>query len=256
MRNRRIAAQRRHKPGRWWLLGLVLVGLGLGAAWGTVVNWQDGMRSPTPAPTPDPTVVAAEPIAPNGRPQLSPLPAPAETWTCEVAVIGGSLGGVAAAAHAMQAGATTCLIELTPWLGGQISSQGVSAVDESLAMRRLENYSPTWATFKQLIASQPVELPEWVARPDLQTVADVNSCWVGKLCFPPKAGAIAAQKLLETAAQNAPESHWGTNIAFKGATFDDTGQTLTAIHAVRRTPHPPDYVPPGRFSRELAQWYS
>ena len=56
-------------------------------------------------------------------------------------VVGGSLGGVAAASHAMQSGAKTCLIEVSPWLGGQISSQGVSAVDESLTMRAKQNFS-------------------------------------------------------------------------------------------------------------------
>ena len=54
----------------------------------------------------------------NGRPTLSPLPLAEEVWTCEVVVIGGTLGGVAAAAQAMKTGVTTCLIELTPWLGG------------------------------------------------------------------------------------------------------------------------------------------
>ncbi len=48
----------------------------------------------------------------NGRPQLSPLPKAQEVWECEVVVVGGTLGGVGAAAHAMQAGAQTCLIEL------------------------------------------------------------------------------------------------------------------------------------------------
>ena len=75
------------------------------------------------------------------RNQLSPLPVPQEIWECSVVVVGGSLGGVAAASHAMKSGAKTCLIELSPWLGGQISSQGVSAVDESLKMRALGNFS-------------------------------------------------------------------------------------------------------------------
>ncbi|MEO1146542.1 MAG: FAD-dependent oxidoreductase [Cyanobacteria bacterium J06638_22] len=258
-----MVRRRKSVRGRWRkgmrLALLAVLGVGLGAATGMIVWMGNPARSPD-APqvssAESDAVEVVEAIAPNGRPQLSPLPEPEEIWTCDVAVIGGSLGGVAAAAHAMQAGATTCLIELTPWLGGQISSQGVSAIDESLAMRRLENYSPTWANFKRLIAEQPIELPNWVTQPDLNIVADVNSCWVGKLCFPPKAGAIASQALLETAAQPAPKSRWGTAIAFKGATFDESGQEITAIHAVRRTARNPDYAPVGRFSRELAQWYS
>ncbi len=194
-------------------------------------------------------------IAPNGRPNLSPLPTPEETWNCQVVVIGGSLGGIAAAAESMQAGATTCLIELTPWLGGQISSQGVAAIDESLAMRADQNFSQDWLAFKQLIAQQPVDLPDW-SSPTADTVADINRCWVGTLCFPPSAGARAAEEWLTNARPQAPESQWTVNTAFKGAEFDETGRLITAIYAVRRIPTDSSYVPSGRFSQELAEWYS
>jgi len=234
------------------LLALAVFGFGMmaGAAF-----WRANMplgRSPVSNETASPVTVAIE----NGRPQLSPLPEPKEVWTCEVAVIGGSLGGVAAAAHAMDAGATTCLIELTPWLGGQISSQGVSAIDESQAMRAMQNYAPNWVAFKDRIAQQPVTLPAKLNPQGSLVVDAINSCWVGKLCFPPEAGAIASQQYLEAAAAEAPESRWGTAIAFKGASFDATGQEITAIHAVRRIPRNPAYEPTGRFSQELASWYS
>ncbi|MEM7797416.1 MAG: FAD-dependent oxidoreductase, partial [Cyanobacteria bacterium P01_C01_bin.118] len=191
----------------------------------------------------------------NGRPNLMPLPTPKETWECEVVVVGGSLGGVAAAYHAMQFGATTCVIELTPWLGGQISSQGVSAVDESLAMRRDQNFSPSWQAFKQQIVQQTITLPKWTGQGTV-TVNDVNACWVGHLCFVPKAGAAAAQQYLEQAAKNSPNSRWQTQTAFKEATFDDSGQEIAAIHAVQRIPRDQSYEPTGYFSQELASWYS
>ena len=40
----------------------------------------------------------------NGRPNLAPLPLAEEVWECEVVVIGGTLGGVAAASYAMKSG--------------------------------------------------------------------------------------------------------------------------------------------------------
>ncbi|HCF26370.1 MAG TPA: NAD(FAD)-dependent dehydrogenase [Cyanobacteria bacterium UBA11049] len=193
-------------------------------------------------------------VTPAGFPRLSPLPQPQETWECSVIVIGGSLGGVAAASHAMQSGAKTCLIELSPWLGGQISSQGVSAVDESLTMRAKENFSLSWSNFKQLIKQQPVDISAR-ANTFLQ-VKDINSCWVGTLCFPPKAGAAAAEKLLQSSSKKAPGSRWETAIAFKGAEFDSTGKRITAIYAVRRIPRDRNYVPKGRLSQELTSWYS
>ncbi|MBD0347390.1 MAG: FAD-dependent oxidoreductase, partial [Coleofasciculus sp. Co-bin14] len=112
----------------------------------------------TPQNQPKPQTATAKAVSlvtPAGWPVVSPLPKAKEVWECEVIVVGGSLGGIAAASHAMESGAKTCLIELTPWLGGQISSQGVSAVDESLTMRQLDNDSESWLQFKQLIKEQP-----------------------------------------------------------------------------------------------------
>ena len=54
----------------------------------------------------------------------------AKTIECDVLVAGGGMGGVAAALAAARRGCRTCLIEETDWLGGQLSAQGVSALDE------------------------------------------------------------------------------------------------------------------------------
>ena len=192
----------------------------------------------------------------NGRPQLSPLPKPKQTWTCEVVVVGGTLGGVSAAAQAMQSGAQTCLIELSPWLGGQISSQGVSAIDESGAMQSAQNFGQSWQDFKQLIKDQQVDLPHWTGADSPQSVANLNSCWVGGLCFLPKAGQTASEQLLTQAAAHSPNSRWQSSTAFKGAEFDPTGRQITALYAVQRIPRQADYVPLGRPSKELPTWYS
>lgn len=190
-------------------------------------------------------------------PQMQPPPpANAEVWECEVVVIGGSLGGLAAAYHAMQSGAVTCLFELTPMLGGQISSQGVSAIDESLMMRDRQIFSTSWTHFKNVIAAQ-VALPSGIS--DLKpgaTVADANSCWVGRLCFTPTAGAAAAQAMLKEAAVFAPGSRWTTETAFKGAEFNASGDRITAVYAVKRKARDVRYIPQGRLSQEIVPWYS
>lgn len=61
------------------------------------------------------------------------------TVECDVAIVGGSLGGVAAALAAADAGASVVLNEATNWLGGQMTSQGVSAFDEH---RHIESLPP------------------------------------------------------------------------------------------------------------------
>lgn len=198
----------------------------------------------------------AQPLILNGRPQLDPKPQGAEIWECQVAVVGGSLGGVAAAAHAMATGAQTCLIEVSPWLGGQISAQGVSALDESLRMRQRQNFSPSWLRLRRLIEQQRVSLPPWTGVGAGVQVAALNSCWVATLCFPPEAGHRAAQQFLRETQVSAPASRWATMTAFKGAEFDGSGQRITAIYAVRRIPKDPVYLPKGRLSEELSDWYS
>ncbi len=49
--------------------------------------------------------------------------------TTDVLVIGGGVGGTAAGIQAARLGVKTMIVESTPWLGGMISSAGVSATD-------------------------------------------------------------------------------------------------------------------------------
>lgn len=257
MKGDRRQAQRRV---RWRnLSGLTIVMFGIGAMAGlTASRW-----SPTPSPGAGGDISPAlglrtlpEPLVFNGRPRLDPLPEAVEVWECQVAVVGGSLGGVAAAAHAMATGATTCMIEVAPWLGGQVSSQGVSALDESMRMRRANNLSPSWQRFRQLIKQQQVELPAWSSDGPTRSVAEINSCWVGTLCFPPQVGAKATEQFLLETQVMAPSSRWAAMTAFKGAEFDAAGRRITAVYGVRRVPKNADYRPTGLLSVELAEWYS
>ena len=239
-------------------LGIVLFVVLVGArSW---QSWQ-GKSSPTPALVEKGTNISssspASPVVQNngGFPQPDPVPTAKEVWECEVAIVGGSFGGIAAAGQAMQAGVQTCVIELTPWFGGQISSQAVSAIDKSQTMNSLGNFSSNWNQFKKLITQQTVDLPTWTKVPIGTKVAEINGCWVGSLCFPPNIGAKAAEAWLQKASAKSPNSRWGTGIAFKGAKFDAEGKNITAIYAVKRIPKNPAYLPKGRLSQELVPWY-
>jgi hypothetical protein len=123
-------------------------------------------------------------------------------------------------------------------------------------MRQRGNFSRHWLEFKALIESQPVHLPAWTGIPPGTRVSEINSCWVGGLCFPPQAGLQAVETWLQQAAQNAPNSRWATQTAFKGATFSADGSRIESIYAVQRQPRDPNFVPPGRLWRELVSWYS
>ena len=49
--------------------------------------------------------------------------------TTDVLVVGGGTGGTAAAIQAARRGANTVLVSEFPWLGGMLTSAGVSAPD-------------------------------------------------------------------------------------------------------------------------------
>jgi len=49
----------------------------------------------------------------------------------DIVIVGGSLGGCAAALRAASMGASVCLIETSDWLGGQYTAQGVMTPDEN-----------------------------------------------------------------------------------------------------------------------------
>ena len=55
---------------------------------------------------------------------------------CEILIAGAGLAGAATAYEALLMGKTVCLTDITDWVGGQISSQGTSALDERTTQRQ------------------------------------------------------------------------------------------------------------------------
>lgn len=66
---------------------------------------------------------------------MTVLPCCRQTWDYDVVVVGGGASGVAAGIQAARSGARTLLVEETPWLGGMLTSAGVSAVDGNFRLR-------------------------------------------------------------------------------------------------------------------------
>ena len=68
-------------------------------------------------------------------PPTPPQP-PVEDGTGTVLIIGGGSSGVCAAVQAARLGVSVILVEETPWLGGMLTSAGVSATDGNHKMRQ------------------------------------------------------------------------------------------------------------------------
>ncbi|MGC1247161.1 MAG: FAD-dependent oxidoreductase [Spirulinaceae cyanobacterium] len=111
-----------------------------------------------------------------------------ENVECEVLVVGGGLAGAATAYESLLAGRTVCLTEITDWLGGQISSQGTSALDERPTQRSLLYYPRGYLELRQRIKDRYGEL-------------NPGDCWVSESCFLPEDGHDVLISMLQDAAR-------------------------------------------------------
>jgi hypothetical protein len=112
--------------------------------------------------------------------------APAERLHAEVLIVGGGMGGVAAALSAGEAGRTVCLVEETDWLGGQCTSQGVSAFDEN---RYIESSggTRTYLAFRRAIRDWYRRNTRLTPEAAANEFLNPGNGWVSRLCFEPRA---------------------------------------------------------------------
>lgn len=105
-----------------------------------------------------------------------------EVYTTDVLVVGGGTGGTAAAIQAASRGAKTILVSEFPWLGGMLTSAGVSAPDGN----ELQSFQAgLWGAFiQELRRRQPGGLDNsWVSffSYDPRIGAEIFADWVKEL---------------------------------------------------------------------------
>jgi hypothetical protein len=110
---------------------------------------------------------------------------------CEVLVVGGGTGGVAAALAAVRRGRRVCLLEETDWLGGQLTAQGISAFDEH---EHIESFGGTasYYALRESLRSHYLALAE-----SSQPAFNPGACWVTRLAFEPRVAVVAIDALLQ-----------------------------------------------------------
>jgi hypothetical protein len=161
---------------------------------------------------------------------------------CEVLVAGGSTAALAAALTSAREGATTCLLEPTDWIGGQLTASAVPAIDFA------------WHKVGSLdvgaIAKDPANLPqEFVAWMD--ELGNPGNCWVSKNCFRPDL--FHERTLLPTAAAE-PNLHLFLNTVVKDVVTSrgPSGEIIEQVVAIRRHPRTADDP---RLSEQIEDWY-
>src|SRR5438105_2323025 len=115
--------------------------------------------------------------------------------SCDVLIVGGGTGGVAAALAAARGGCSVCLVEETDWLGGQLTSQGVAALDEH---PHIETFGGTASYYRLRSALRDHYLTAANAVA-ARSYFNPGDCWVTKLAFEPAVAANYLKGLMEQA---------------------------------------------------------
>lgn len=129
-----------------------------------------------------------------------------ETRT-EVCIAGGGCGGIGAALELLKAGKQVVLIEPTPLLGGQLSSQGVPP-DEH---RWIEGDGPgapgfhgatdSYVDFRKRVRAHYRDHESLTAEAKANPRLDPGGGWVSRLCFAPKLADPIIRSMLAEAEQ-------------------------------------------------------
>ena len=147
-----------------------------------------------------------------------------QTERCDVLVVGGGLAGVATAYESLQSGRTVCLTEMTDWLGGQLTSQGTTALDEARMQRQLLFYAEGYKQLRQRV----------LERYGRQNPGD---CWVSAVCFlPADAHDILVDMLDEAARDGNGTLKWFPSTVVKQVEVEGT-MIVDAI-AIQHRPAP------------------
>ncbi|NEZ61267.1 FAD-dependent oxidoreductase [Leptolyngbyaceae cyanobacterium CCMR0082] len=147
-----------------------------------------------------------------------------QTESCDVLVVGGGLAGVSTAYESLHAGRTVCLTEMTDWLGGQLTSQGTTALDEARMQRQLLFYASGYKDLRQRVL-------------DLYGRQNPGDCWVSAVCFlPADAHDILVDMLNEAAREGDGTLKWFPSTVVKELDID--GSMIESAIAIQHSPAP------------------
>lgn len=157
------------------------------------------------------------------------FPEPDGRWEdleCEVLVVGGGTGGVAAALAASRAGRRVCLLEETDWLGGQLTAQGVSALDEHEHIERFGGTRSYYALREAIRDRYRRLAPALAATPR----PNPGNCWVTRLAFEPRVALACLEGMLAPALA---AGRLRVVTRTRAARVETAGDRVTAVLAVR-----------------------
>ena len=149
---------------------------------------------------------------------------PDKTEECDILVVGGGLSGSAAAYEALLAGRVVCLTEITDWVGGQISAQGTSALDERKTQRDRLYFPRGYLDFRQRIKEH-------------YGILNPGKCWVSESCFLPRDGHKLLYEVLKDAEDKGDgKLKWLPSTVIKELEYSPDGKQITGAIAIQHRP--------------------
>ena len=165
-------------------------------------------------------------IADSAIAQTSVPKNPDRVEECEILIVGGGVAGTASAYEGLLAGRTVCMTEITDWIGGQITSQGTSALDEAKKQRNLWFFPQGYTEFRQRIEQKYGKL-------------NAGDCWVSVSCFIPNdAQQILVGMLQEAAQKGNGKLKWFPNTVVKKLEMSADGKLIDGAIAIQHIPAP------------------
>ena len=122
---------------------------------------------------------------------------PDRTIRCDILIAGGGVAGVAAAARILKNSPQlrVCLTEETNWLGGQMTSQGVCALDEN-SLVETSGACLSYQAFRQAIRDFYKSGYKLSSKSQDEVYFNPGNCWVTRLAFEPKVALRQIDKML------------------------------------------------------------
>lgn len=155
---------------------------------------------------------------------------------CDVIIVGGSAAALGAALSSATASSNhvICLTEPTDWLGGQLTTSAVSAVDFGV-------YNSNWWFQSKRFQSM------------MESVGQGNpgNCWVSVKCFLPR---ILIYEWIKPKVAALPNLRVFYNTV--PTSVSSKGRTVMSVKAIQRIPKQSPYRWNKTLSQNIADWYS
>jgi len=141
----------------------------------------------------------------------------------DILIVGGSLGGVAAALAAGRGGASVLLVASGSWIGGQLTAQGVCTPDENAWVEH-GGCTASYREFRQRIRDYYRSTYRLSPEALAQEHFNPGKCWVSRISVEP----LVAQRLLEEELRRFPNIViWRHRRAVSAAVESDLIRSVT-----------------------------